>query len=85
MTCLRIVTDKYDKVTVMHESMSFCFDFGKACIFKKILTYHHSVTYIQSENMSAYERNRLLLYQQFLRLLLPLAQMEEDDFQLLLC
>lgn len=38
--------------------------------------YHHSTTDIQTDNM-AYERNRLQLYQQFLQLLLQIAQREE--------
>ena len=38
--------------------------------------YHHSTTDIQTNNM-AYERNRLQLYQQFLQLLLQIAQREE--------
>ena len=38
--------------------------------------YHHSTTDIQTDNM-AYERNRLQLYQQFLQLLLQMAQREE--------
>lgn len=42
--------------------------------------YHHSTTDIQRDNL-AYERNRLQLYQQFLQLLLQLAQREEDEAQ----
>ena len=42
--------------------------------------YHHSTTDIQRDNM-AYEQNRLQLYEQFLQLLLQLAQREDDEAQ----
>lgn len=76
MTCLRIVTDVWDLIKDIYESLRFCF----SLLFFYIFASFHLTTFIQSDYMS-YERNRLLLYETFLRLLLSLAQMEEAPQQ----